>query len=261
MADRAKTGNVLLDAWIDALTPRTPTKETASSFSWERMFLGNSEALPVGAFAGGLDATARVTELWADLTQRSLGVVAALGDTANAGDPLGKALEQSFGVVGDVGGSVAEGPALLAEATKAFGVLCAAREAYRVFMLAVWQRAFEEVTREAVRRAGEGTPIVSPAHWLSLSNEVADRVFVEAFNSQAYLDVQQRLSSALADQRLSELKFVEIFARFGHFPTRRALDEVSQEVNELRRRVRKLERANRGASSKSRRKAKAVDDA
>jgi hypothetical protein len=190
---------------------------------------------------------------------RSLGVLAALGNTANAGDPLGEALEQSFGVMGDVGGASAEIPALLAETAKAASVLCVAREAYRAFMFATWQRAFEEVTREAVRRANDGQPVTTPAAWLSFSNAIADRVFVEAFHSQPYIDAQSRLSSALADQRRSEMKLVEVFARFGHVPTRRALDDVGEEISELRRRVRRLERASRSAPQR-RRKAKAADD-
>lgn len=250
MADRAKTGNVLLDAWIDALTPATRTDPPASPspFSWERMFLGGSAASPVSGFTFGPGATARFTEVWSDVAQRSFGVIAALGSNSNAGDPLGEALEQSFVVMGDVGGAAAEGPALMAEAAKAASVLFAARETYRAFMLATWQRAFEEVTRESVRRAGEGKPLATPAEWLSLSNAVADRVFVEAFHSQPYIDAQRQLSSALADQRRSEMKLVEIFARFGHFPTRRALDDVSQEVSDLRRRVRRLERESRRIS-------------
>lgn len=273
MAERAKTGNVVLDAWLEALAPLLPAEPLATAsaaaatasqamsapFAWERMFLGNSPAAPAGGFPFGADGTARFTQLWSDLAQRSFGVVAALGNTANAGDPLGEALEQSFGVMGDAGGAAAEGPALLAEATKAATVLCMAREAYRAYMFATWQRAFEEVTREAAQRAGDGKPAVTPAEWSSLSNAVADRVFVEAFNSQAYIDVQSRLSSALADQRLSEMKFVEAFARFGHFPTRRAFDELGAEVNELRRRLRRLERASRGAPQR-RRKVKASDD-
>ena len=260
MGERPKTGNGLLDAWIEAVTPLIPLDSTKSlPFSWERMFLGSSTVAPVGGFTLGPGETARFTELWSDLTQRSLGVLTALGTTSNAGDPLGEALEQSFGVMGDVGGASGEGPALLAEATKAASLLLAAREAYRAFMFATWQRAFETVTREAVQRANEGKPVTTPAEWLSFSNAVADRVFVEAFNSPSYIDVQRRLSSALADQRRSETRFVEVFARFGHFPTRRALDDVSEEVSQLRRRVRQLERASRGVTQR-RRKAKAADD-
>lgn len=272
MADRVKTGNVLLDAWIDALTPLVPTDPSGamgaaaasaskepSLFSWERMFFGNSATSAVGEYAIGPGATARFTELWSDLAQRSYGVIAALGTNSRAGDPLGEALEQSFIVMDEAGGAAAEGPALLAEATKAASVLCAARETYRVFMMSTWQRAFEEVTRETVRLAGEGKPVETPAQWLSLSNAVADRVFVQAFHSQAYVDAQRQLSSALADQRQTEMKFVEIFARFGHFPTRRALDDVSQEVSELRRRVRQLERESRRIAQASA-ESKAVHD-
>lgn len=259
MADGAKTGNALLDAWIDAVKPVMPavnpfggfgtaSQREPSPFSWERMFLGDWSASPVaGAFAPA--SAARLSEAWSDLAQRSFGVISALGNTSNAGDPLGEALEQSFGVMGDVGGAAGEGPALLAEATKAASVLLAAREAYRAFMLATWQRVFEEVTREAVQRTNEGKPVTTPAQWLSFSNAVADRVFVEAFHSAAYVELQRRLSSALADQRRTEIKFVEVFARLGHFPTRRALEDVSREVSELRRRVRKLERESRTASS------------
>ena len=137
--------------------------------------------------------------------------------------------------------------------------LLAARESYRAFMFATWQRACEEVTREAVQRANDGRPLTTPAQWLSFSNAVADRVFVDAFHSQAYIDLQRRLSSALADQRRAEMKLVEAFAGFGHFPTRRALDDVSREVSELRRRVRRLERTNRSAPQR-RREAEAADE-
>ena len=267
MADHTKTGNVLLDAWIDALKPLIPGPAAdpgnpASAPPWsavERMFFGAGRHNPVDGSAGWPGDAAQLTQVWSDLAQRSLGALTAMSSNANAGDPLGEALEESFGVLGQVGGAAAEGPALLAEATRVSGVLLAAREAYRAVMLATWQRALEEVTREAVRRAGDGKAITTPSQWLSMSNEVADRVFVEAFNSPAYIDVQRRLSTALADQRRAEMNLVEFFARFGHVATRRALDGVGSEVSDLRRRVRRLERATRGASGRGR-KGKAVDD-
>ena len=118
MAGRAKTGNVVLDAWINAVSPVLPFDafaatgagtESAQAFSWERIFLANGAESSVGGFASGADATARLSELWSDLAQRSLGVITALGNTANAGDPLGEALEQSFSVMGDFGGAAGDG--------------------------------------------------------------------------------------------------------------------------------------------------------
>lgn len=251
MADRVKTGNAMVDAWLNLLTP----------FPGEGMFHAISVPPSDEEFgrASGA-AAAHLAELWQDVAQRSFGVVASLGAGAAAGDPLGDALEQGYGVMGDVGGAAAEGPALLAEAAKTYAVLGAAREHYRTVMVATWKRACEEVTREAVRRTRAGEPVSTPKQWTALSNATADRVFVEAFNSPTYIDAQRRLSSALADQSRSEMKLVEVFARFGHFPTKRALDAVAKEVSDLKRRVRRLERARRNDAPKPRRKAKAVDE-
>jgi hypothetical protein len=273
MAERAKTGNVFLDAWMDAFKPiidasttdagdstvSTGSHAPGSPASVERMFLGDWTGATAQSLFAWPGAGTNLADVWSDVAQRSMGVMTALGSAANAGDPLGEALEESYGVLGQVGGAAAEGPALLAEVTRAANVLFAAREAYRGVMLATWQAALQEVAREAVRRAGDGNPVTTPAQWTSLANSVADRVFVEAFHSQRYIDAQQKLSTALADQRRSEMKLVEFLARFGHFPTRRALDDVCQEVNDLRRRIRRLERNGRSTSAR-RRKAKAGDD-
>ncbi|GAC1446971.1 MAG: hypothetical protein NVS2B8_20530 [Vulcanimicrobiaceae bacterium] len=261
-----KTGNVLLDAWMDALKPfmsADPLEASAvtthvpegSSQVEERNFFNVATLVSDSGSSAGASAD-RLSQLWSDIARRSFGFIAALGEYPDVGDPLGEALDKSFRVMTDIRGSAADWPALFTESTRAFGALCAARETYHAFMVATWQRAFQEVTREAVRRAGEGKPVVSPAEWLSLANEAADRVFVQAFHSQPYLDAQRELSSALATQRRSELKLVELFADSGHYPTRRALDELSGEVHELRRRVRRLERASGGTVPKPSREGK-----
>ena len=248
----AKTGNVFLDAWLSAMAPIVPPvapnegAESPDATSEEgRKFLGNFAPVSVAGFDRWAQAAAGVAGTWSELAQRSFGTMTAVGNLASAGDPLGKALEESFGVLGDAGGSAAQTPAALAEAAAVTTRLFAAREAYRAFMMATWQRAFAEVMREAMAQTSAGKPPVTPAQWLALSNSVADRVFVESFNTEAYLEVQGRLSSALADQRRSEMALVETFAQFGHFATRRALDDVGAEVSELRRRLRKLERTRR----------------
>lgn len=205
--------------------------------------------MAVTGFERWAEAAASLAGPWSDLAQRTFGVMTAMGNLANAGDPLGNALEQSFGVLGDAGGAGAQVPAALAEAAAVTTRLLAARETYRAFLTATWQRAYEEVVREAIRLTAAGTAPATPAQWLALSTSVADRIFVETFHSDAYLEAQRRLSDALADQRRSEIKLLEIFAQSGHFPTRDALDAVGAEVSELRRRVRRLERALREKSA------------
>jgi Poly(R)-hydroxyalkanoic acid synthase subunit (PHA_synth_III_E) len=184
----------------------------------------------------------RTAAPWTELMQRSIGVAAALGGPSGAGDPLGDALERSFGLLANFPGLNQELPALLSEAAVNATALAGARESYRAIMAATWQRAFEEITREVLRRSADRQPVESPGALLSLSTGVADRVFVETFNSERYIEAQQRLSTALADQRKYEAKVVDLFARFGHFPTRRDHDELLREISGLRREVHALKR-------------------
>jgi hypothetical protein len=180
---------------------------------------------------------------WTELMQRSIGVAAALGGPSGAGDPLGDALERSFGLLANFPRLNQELPALLNGAAVNATALASARESYRAIMAATWQRAFEEITREVLRRSADRQPVESPGALLSLSTGVADRgVFFETFNSERYIEGQQRLSTALADQRKYEAKVVDLFARFGHFPTRRDHDELLREISALCREVHALKR-------------------
>jgi hypothetical protein len=183
-----------------------------------------------------------LAEPWAELMQRWIGIAGTMGGPSGAGDPLGDALERSFGVLADFPGVNAELPKLVREATANAVALATARETYRLIMAATWQRAFEEITREMLRRAADGKPVNSAGTLLSLSTSVADRIFVETFNSARYIDAQQHLSTALANQRRTEAQVVDLFARLGHFPTRRDHDEALREINALRREVHALKR-------------------
>jgi hypothetical protein len=215
----------------------------------ERSLSEFREKIAVNPMLGGLDlwaaAAAQFNELagpWTQLMQQSIGVAQTMGGPAGAGDPLGDALERSFGVMASFPGLDSELPTLLRDAAANAVALTSAREGYRVIMAATWQRAFEEIARDLVRRAADGKAVDSPGALLSLSTSVADRVFVETFNSARYIEAQQRLSTALADQRRNEAKVVDLFAGLGHFPTRRDHDELIREIATLRRELRALKR-------------------
>jgi hypothetical protein len=189
----------------------------------------------------------RLAEPWTELMQRSIGVAQAMGGPSGAGDPLGNALERSFGLLVDFPGINQELPKLLVRAAENAMALSIARENYRVILAATWQRAFDEISRELVRRAADGKPVDSPGALVSLSTRVADRVFVETFNSDPYIKAQNQLSTSLADQRQDEMKLVDLFSRFGHFVTRGDHDEALREINALRREVHTLKRTMRSS--------------
>jgi len=231
------------------------TMQSMSGLSGTAPAAGDAEPSPATKPAPtGLDLWAasaanydRLAQPWTELMQRSIGVARALGGPSGAGDPLGSALERSFGLLADFPGINQELPKLLAQAAENAVALSIARENYRVLLAATWQRAFEEISRELLRRAADGKPVDSTGALVSLSTRVADRVFVETFNSEQYIKAQNQLSSALADQRQDEMKLVDVFARFGHFPTRSDQDEVLREINSLRREVHALKRALRSS--------------
>jgi hypothetical protein len=244
---------------LTAETLRSIAAAGVSAADAEHTFKRNFERLrkdpALGAIPSGLDLwTAAATQLqqsaapWTDLMQRWIGIAAAMGGPSGAGDPLGDALERSFGVLARFPGVDKELPTLVTAAAANAVSLATARESYRVIMAATWQRAFEEICREMLRRAADGKPVNSPGTLLSLSTSVADRVFVETFKSAAYIKAQQRLTTALADQRRNEAQVVDLFARLGHFPTRREHDDVLREVSVLRREVRALKRLVRARS-------------
>jgi hypothetical protein len=144
------------------------------------------EKLTTNPMLGGLDlwtagaaAYQPIAQPWTELMGRSMSIAAAMGSPSGSGDPLGEALERSFGVLADFPGMNGELPALLREAAANSLALANARETYRVIMAATWQRAFDEITREVLHR----TPVDTAGALLSLSTSVADRVFVETFNS------------------------------------------------------------------------------
>jgi hypothetical protein len=191
----------------------------------------------------------RMSQPWADFVQQSFGGAGTMNGPAGAGDPLGAALERSFGLLADFPGLNNELPALLREAAGNTLALQRARESYRVIMAATWQRTFEEITREVLRRAAANEAVASPGAFLSLATSIADRVFVETFRSERYIAAQHDLSSALADQRRCEARVVDLYARSGHFPTRREHDDALREISELRRDVHALKRAVRSLAA------------
>ena len=65
----------------------------------------------------------------------------------------------------------------------------------------------------------------------AIATSVTDRVLVETFRSDRYVEAHHSLSSAIARQRLNQNKIVDVAARNGHFPTRRELDEALREIS------------------------------
>jgi class III poly(R)-hydroxyalkanoic acid synthase PhaE subunit len=118
-----------------------------------------------------------------------------------------------------------------------------ARTEYGAVVMDAWRGVFEALAGEMVRHSRDGPPAQHPRALLSHSVELADRVFAETFRSPRYIEAHRGLLDAVAASRVRDGELIEEMASTGHLATRRELDEVYQRIDELRREVRALRKA------------------
>jgi hypothetical protein len=187
----------------------------------------------------------RAAKPWAELTERYLGFRTNL--PCVGADPLADIFERSFGLLADFPGLEKELPTLVREAGATWASFSQAMSAYNAVLLPTWLQTGDEILREVQRRAAAGKPVDSAAGFLALATSVTDRVLVETFRSERYVQAHRALSDAIAKQRLNQGKIVDLVARGGHFPTRRDFDEALREIATLKRELRALQRSVRAA--------------
>lgn len=114
---------------------------------------------------------------------------------------------------------------------------------------ATWAAANQQFTAELGTPPADGDPAPTPGQHLRRWLEIANEAFMATHRSPEYLQVQQALFSAsmqlvLAQRRVLEQTLVEPAG----LPTRAEIDEVHHSVQDLKRRVRQLERLLRAAT-------------
>jgi polyhydroxyalkanoate synthesis regulator phasin len=118
-----------------------------------------------------------------------------------------------------------------------------ARTEYAGVLFEAWRGVLEGVTREMLGRSAEGPSAQQPRALLSASVELADQMFAEMFRSPRFVEAQRTLLDALAASHVREGQLIEDIASTGHLATRRELDEVYRRLDELRREIRALKKA------------------
>jgi polyhydroxyalkanoate synthesis regulator phasin len=118
-----------------------------------------------------------------------------------------------------------------------------ARTEYSAVLIDAWRGVLEGLTREMLGRTREGPSAQHPRAVLSVSVDLADRIFGELFRSPRFVEAQRALLDAVAASRVREGELIEDMASNGHLATRRELDEVYRRLDELRREIRALKKA------------------
>jgi polyhydroxyalkanoate synthase subunit PhaE len=113
--------------------------------------------------------------------------------------------------------------------------------AYQVLTHGAWSEAVKRFLAEL--NDTKGTPITSWRELTDLWIKVANDTLLETHRTPEFLEVQRRLTRSGTECRLQEREIAEAYCEMQQMPTRTEMDEVQQQVYELRQRLRALETA------------------
>jgi hypothetical protein len=132
---------------------------------------------------------------------------------------------------------------------------------HNTVMLEAWMRAAGAFAKVLNQKAGAKETLGSWREVLALWVETANTTLLETQRSDKYLDSQRELLKASTDLRLAQQELAAFYSEVFGYPTRAELDDVHRTVTELRRELRKRERADRaGAGRKAGRRTRRQPD-
>jgi len=86
---------------------------------------------------------------------------------------------------------------------------------------------------------------------LALWVDTANSALLETQRSERYLTSQREILKASTDLRLAQQEMAAFYSEMFGYPTREEIDDVHRVVTELRRELRKLQRASRDVQKKA----------
>jgi class III poly(R)-hydroxyalkanoic acid synthase PhaE subunit len=113
---------------------------------------------------------------------------------------------------------------------------------YHLILAKTSAQAFEEVMKELVALSERGEKIDSVRQLMNLWLDTIDHTFSKLYKSEAYLNVQRELSTAVMKHRLQEQEITEIILKTLNLPTRSELDDAYRSLYELRKEVKAIKK-------------------
>ena len=209
-----------------------------------------------------------MAELWRSWLALGGSVGAAMPGMADpgkiAGETLGRFLDpMSLALVGgsQVGETIrrlTEGPRFadlgaierrMAKVLELWLQVQQAARSYEAVVAGAWAEANQRFTAEFNRLAAAGEAPQQPKDALRLWLDIANRTLLETHRSERFLTAQGELLRHGMDFLLGERELIEGLVEPAGLPTRSEIDEVHRSVQELKRRVRSLEKAAAAASA------------
>lgn len=168
--------------------------------------------------------------------------------------------------VGDVIRRMTEGPQLadagamerrMAEVMQLYLAVQTATRTYEGVVSGAWARASQRFAQDLTERVRGGKPVQGRAA-LEVWMDIANQSLIETQRSTEFLEAQRGLLRAGMDFLLAERGLIEQLVEPAGFPTRTEIDEVHRSMQDLKRRVRALEKSARPASPRRKATGKAT---
>ena len=215
-----------------------------------RLWLGaQAEALERMGNAGAWDRAEELFRAWCRLLDGASPTAASTATPFDPSEWLKPAGDAGMGLLaGWLGGGAAGGGAASGEPAVEWRTYLDAPERHRAITGAAWLAAFREFAES--RRAERDAKRLGrePPDWpalVALWQDIADREFAAVQRSDDYLAAQATLMRAGLDARARARAQVEAVAEALGLPTRAEVDDLAEQVETLRRALRRLEERDR----------------
>jgi polyhydroxyalkanoate synthase subunit PhaE len=220
-----------------------------------------------GAWPGGGQDAAAMAELWRSwmtLGSAMGSVLPKAGESGGiAGATLGRLLDPvslalaGGSQIGETIRKLTEGPRFadfgalerrVGKVTELWLEVQQRARAFEAVVVGAWSEAGRRFMAALEERHSAGSAQVAPKEALRLWLDVVNRTLLETQRSAPFLEAQGELLRRCMDFLLAERELVESLVEPAGLPTRSEIDEVHRSVQDLKRRVRSLEKAGEAGS-------------
>jgi hypothetical protein len=255
---------VTSDPWEEMTRRWRDMYQEHAALAQKNWLSGQSQFATALAGSGVTDQAANAASLaelwrsWMTFGDSLRGVLPGVPEDARPGagalGPLAESVSLSLASGGEVSEALrrmTDGPLLadvgsserlMARVTELWLAVQKSARNYESVVASAWAEATKRFSEDLSKRYRTGEEIPDAKGALTLWLDTANQVLFETHRSEKFLDAQRQLLRDGMDFMLIERQFIEGMVAPAGLPTRTEIDEVHRSVQELKRRIRALEK-------------------
>ena len=111
---------------------------------------------------------------------------------------------------------------------------------YQTILGEILVEAFEQLMHKLFTMSQKGETITTLRELTTLWRDVADPVFIKAFNSEKYIRIQGQYLNTMMKHRMQQREIIELVSQNFDIPTRSEVDEAHRHIYEQRKELKAL---------------------